>query len=78
MTDTRRPEIKVGTHCLFTGRLHTTSDNPGFRCYDNKEVRIVGVLFGHPFPIHLGDEWNDDFGWCSPQDLHTKKDKDLQ
>lgn len=65
-------DIRVGFRFLLNGRLHKTSYGEGLqnKVWNNYEVRIVRIINdGRKCPILLGDDWSDQLGWVSPDEL---------
>ncbi len=66
-------DIRVGFRFLLNGRLHKNSYGGGLqnKVWNNYEVRIVGIINdpNRECPILLGDDWSDELGWVSPEEL---------
>ncbi len=63
--------VKIGTCFLLSGRLHKNSYGGGRqeKEWKNYPVRIVRIIKGRECPILLGDEYSDELGWVTLDEL---------
>ena len=65
--------IEVGLQFYLTGRLHKNSYGGGRqnKYWNNYPVRIVRIIDDddRDFPILLGDDYSDQLGWVSCDEL---------
>jgi len=63
-------QITVGVKLTLSGVLHTSSYGEGTgRRFNNYPVRIVKIISGRPYPILLGDDYSNQLGWVSSDEL---------
>ena len=63
--------VKKGTRFFLSGRLHKNSYGGGRqeKEWKNYPVRIVRIIEGRECPILLGDEYTDELGWVTLDEL---------
>ena len=63
-------QIVVGTRLTLSGVLHCSSYGEGTgRRFSNYPVRIVKIVSGRPYPVLLGDDYSNQLGWVSYDEL---------